>query len=64
MKTYQTDSIQVPYEVKKWQKKSSLNLRKSLTSKAMFTLSDISDAHARVKSGADFQQYALDLIAM
>lgn len=30
----------------------------------MFTLSDISDAHARVKSGADFQQYALDLIAM
>ena len=30
----------------------------------MFTLSDISDAHARVKSGADFPQYARDLIAM
>jgi uncharacterized protein YbcV (DUF1398 family) len=30
----------------------------------MFTLSDISTAHARVNSGADFPQYARDLIAM
>lgn len=30
----------------------------------MFTLSDISDAHARIKTGADFPQYARDLIAM
>lgn len=30
----------------------------------MFTLSDISTAHARVKSGADFPQYARNLIAM
>lgn len=30
----------------------------------MFTLSDISTAHARVGSGADFPQYARDLIAM
>lgn len=30
----------------------------------MFTLSNISTAHARVKSGADFPQYARDLIAM
>ena len=29
-----------------------------------FTLSDISTAHARVKTGADFPQYARDLIAM
>ncbi len=30
----------------------------------MFTLSDISTAHAQVKTGADFPRYARDLIAM
>ena len=30
----------------------------------MFTLSDITEAHKRVKTGADFPQYARDLIAM
>lgn len=30
----------------------------------MFTLTDISTAHSRVKSGADFPQYARDLIAL
>ena len=30
----------------------------------MFTLSDISTAHAQVKTGADFPAYARDLIAM
>lgn len=30
----------------------------------MFTLTDISTAHARVKSGADFPQFARDLITL
>lgn len=36
----------------------------SITHRNMFTLSDISIAHAQVKTGADFPAYARSLIAM
>jgi hypothetical protein len=36
----------------------------TILKKLMFTLSDISTAHARVKSGADFPQYARELITL
>lgn len=42
----------------------SLPLVYNLTIKIMFTLDQISEAHSKVKSGADFPQYVQDLIKL